>query len=305
MPISEDRQFDAPYAAAFQGAHGALSEDAARDLLGDADEPLLSCPRLEEVFDAVRGGRARFGVVPIENQLAGSVHVCYDLLLERELAIVGERSRTFSLALVVKPGTPFERVRLALSHPVLLALCAGFFRANPFVEPRPAFDSALAVERVVGSERDDLAAIATPRAALVHGGEVLDGALEGDPGGTARFLQIARPSEARLAFDGPFDAYKTSVAFAAENEPGALCACLGGFAERGISLAKIESRPLGGADGGFHFYLDVLGRVDDERMAAALDELEAHASKVRVLGCYRRHEPPFGGLRNRRVPISS
>jgi prephenate dehydratase len=290
VPNSADPQFDTPFAAAFQGAPGALSEDAARALLGDGEQ-FLSCPRLEEVFDAVRGGRARLGVVPIETTLAGSVHVCYDLLLERELSIVGEVCTDFELALVVKPGTRFEHVRHVTSHPTLLALCGGFFRRNPFAEAVPTYDSALAVERVVASTRDDMAAITPPRAAAVYGAEIVEDALEERPRGFARFLVIARPSEARLAFDGDFDAYKTSVAFAAVDRPGALVACLQAFAERGISLVKIESRPLGAVADGYHFYLDIAGRIDDERMTAALDALEAKASKVRVLGCYRRHEP--------------
>ena len=122
--LSADPQFDTPYAAAFQGAPGSFSEDAAIALLGEAAQ-LLTCPRLEEVFDAVRGGRARLGVIPIENTLVGSVHVCYDLLLERELAIVGEHCMHFDLALAVKPGTRFEQIRQIISHPTNLAQCDG------------------------------------------------------------------------------------------------------------------------------------------------------------------------------------
>jgi prephenate dehydratase len=289
--FSADPQFDTPFSAAFQGAAGSFSDEAARALLGE-DARLLSCPRLEEVFDAVRGGRATIGVVPIESTLVGSVHVCYDLLLERELTIVGEHCMRFELALVVKPGTRFEEVRQVVSHPTLLAQCGAFLRRHPFVEPVPAHDSALAVERVVHSERPGLAAVASRHAAAIYGGEVLAAALEDEQRGYTRFLLIARPSEARVAFDGDPTDYKTSLAFAAENRSGELFECLRPFAERGITLTKIESRPLGGVDGRFHFYLDLVGRVDDEAMAGALDALELRAARVRVLGSYRRHDAP-------------
>jgi prephenate dehydratase len=281
--LSADPQFDTPFAAAFQGAPGSFSEDAALALLG-SDAQLLTCPRLEEVFDAVRGGRARLGVVPIEN-----VSVCYDLLLDRELSIVGEHCMHFDLALVVKPGTAFDRIRKVLSHPMLLGQCGGFFRRNPFVEPLPAHDSALAVERVVHSERDDLAAIASRRAAEVYGGQVIATSIEEDPTSFTRFLKIARPSESRLSFDGDADEYKTSIVFTTNGLASALHECLGPFARADADVAKIESRPLADAAGGSAYYLDVVGRIDDERMATALDALEASASKVRVLGCYRRH----------------
>ena len=77
------------YDAAYQGAPGAFSEDAAIEALGRPGR-LLPCQRFEEVFDAVCDGRARQGIVPIENTLAGSIHACYDLLVERDLVIVGE-----------------------------------------------------------------------------------------------------------------------------------------------------------------------------------------------------------------------
>jgi prephenate dehydratase len=289
--LSADPQFDTPYAAAFQGALGSFSEDAAIALLGETSQ-LLSCPRLEEVFDAVHGGRARLGVVPIENTLVGSVHVCYDLLLERELAIVGEHCMHFDLALVVKPGTRLEQIRQVISHPTNLAQCGQFLRRNPFVEPVPTYDWAAAVERVVRGAHDDRAVIASRRAASVYGAETIAVSLEDDPESYTRFLVIARPTEARLSFDGAPEDYKTSLAFAAEHRPGALLECLKPFADRGITLVKIESRPLGDTGGSFHFYLDLVGRIDDERMAGALDALESSASKVRVLGSYRRHGAP-------------
>jgi prephenate dehydratase len=291
--LPEDPQFDTPYAAAFQGAAGSFGEGAAEELLGGGAR-LLACRRLEDVFDAVRGGRARLGVVPIENRLAGSVHVCYDLLLERDLAIVGEHRVRVELALVVRPGTPFERVRQVLSHPALLAQCGELFRMHPLLEPVPVYDPALGVERVVASPLGDQAAIASRRAADVYGGEVIAERVEDGAESHTRFLLIARPTEARLAFDGDPEDFKTSLAFAAENRPGALCECLGHFADRGVTLTRIESRPLGLDDGGYHFYVDVVGRIDDERVAGALEALEASASRVRVLGCYRRHEVPSG-----------
>lgn len=178
--FSADPQFDTPYAAAYQGAPGSFSEEAAIALLG-SDAELLTCPRLEEVFDAVKGGRARLGIVPIENTMVGSVHVCYDLLLERELVIVGEHRQHFDLALVVKPQTRFEEIRQVVSHPTMLAQCGAFFRRYPYLEAIPAYDSAAAVKRVVGAETAIQAAIAPRRAAAIYGGEVMAGRTRGRP----------------------------------------------------------------------------------------------------------------------------
>ena len=73
---------------AYQGEPGAFSEAAVLRLLPDADP--RPYPTFDEVFDAVTNGSVSLGVVPIENSIGGSIHRNYDLLVERELSIVGE-----------------------------------------------------------------------------------------------------------------------------------------------------------------------------------------------------------------------
>ena len=285
------------YDAAYQGAPGAFSEDAAIEALGGQGR-LLPCQRFEEVFDAVCDGRARQGIVPIENTLAGSIHACYDLLVERDLVIVGEVIRRISHALIASPGTSIEAVRRVLSHPVALAQCEGFFRQHPLVEAVPVYDTAGAVERVVRTGSPEEAASAGRRAAEVYGGVVLAEALEDHPENFTRFLAIARQSGAADFATGPLAGgekagRKTSLVFTVANRPGALFGCLRHFAEREIDLTKIESRPRRGAPFEYVFYLDLAAQVSDPAVVAALEALGRDASSVRVLGSYPRHAAQF------------
>src|SRR3989449_4426199 len=153
--------------AAYQGTRGANSEDAAIDLLTSTAK-LLPRDTLEDVFDAVSCGEARYGVVPIENTLAGSIHRCYDLLFEHDVKIVGETVRHILFALIAPPGVALSQVRHALSHPVALAQCEQFFRKHPVIQPVPVYDTAGAVERVIREAGNDSAAVATRRAAEVY-----------------------------------------------------------------------------------------------------------------------------------------
>jgi prephenate dehydratase len=84
---------------AFQGEAGAYSEQAALDLWGAACQP-VACPSFDDVFAAVTGGDCAFGVVPVENSLAGSIHRNYDLLLEHDLSIVAEHNLRVSHCLI-------------------------------------------------------------------------------------------------------------------------------------------------------------------------------------------------------------
>src|SRR4051812_5182922 len=159
------------YDAAFQGSHGAFSEDAAYRLLA-SDVDLMPCARLEDVFDAVDNGTARYGVIPVENTLAGSVHRSYDLLFEYNLTIVGETICRIDHALIGLPGARFEQIHKAMSHPVALAQCEEFFRSNPWIEPVSVYDTAGAVEVIQKNGDAGWAAIASRRAASLLGAEI-------------------------------------------------------------------------------------------------------------------------------------
>src|SRR5262245_2301869 len=146
------------YDAAYQGTRGSNSEDASIDLLSPAAK-LLPRTTLEDVFNSVARGEARYGVVPVENTLAGSIHRCYDLLFEHDVKIIGETVRHILFALIAPPGVPLSQVRKALSHPVALAQCEKFFRDHPQIQPVPVYDTAGAVEIVMNERSEDSAAV--------------------------------------------------------------------------------------------------------------------------------------------------
>ena len=280
------RPMTSQYDAAYQGTRGANSEDAAIDLLSK-EAKLLPRETLEDVFNSVGRGEARYGVVPIENTLAGSIHLCYDLLFEHDLKIVGETVRHILFALIAPPAVPLSQVRQALSHPKALEQCGQFFRKHPQIQPVPVYDTAGAVERVIREGRNDSSAVATRRAAEVYGGVVLAESIQDHSENYTRFLLIT-PSNTALPKAGTND-YKTTIVFSVGNAPGALYHSLRPFAERRIDLAKIESRPLLGSPFEYLFYLDVIGQADSAPVADALDELRAQANSVRVLGTYPRY----------------
>jgi prephenate dehydratase len=277
-----------PYDAAYQGTRGSNSEDACIDLLGQA-AMLLPRTTLDEVFKAVSRGEARYGVVPIENTLHGSIHACYDLLFEHDLKIVGETVRHILFQLIGPPGVGLPEVRKALSHPVALSQCEKFFRQHPQIQPVSVYDTAGAVEIVIKQGERDAAAIATRRAAEVYGGVILAEAIQDHLENYTRFLLIT-PSQSAASDVKAGPDYKTTIVFGVGNAPGALYHSLRPFAERRIDLAKIESRPLRGSPFEYLFYLDLIGQADSTPIADALAELRAQAKSVRVLGTYPRYK---------------
>ena len=128
--------------------------------------------------------------------------------------------------------------------------------------------------------------MASRRAAEVYGGVILADAIQDHAENYTRFLLIT--SSAASVPPQPAPEYKTTIVFSVGNIPGALYHSLRPFAQRGIDLAKIESRPLRGSPFEYLFYLDLIGRADAAPVSDALAELAAQAKSVRVFGTYPR-----------------
>jgi prephenate dehydratase len=276
--------------AAFQGARGAFSEDAARQLLGSGFET-IPCRTFEEMFEAVSTGAADCAVVPIENSLAGSVHKNYDLLMEHDLTILGETNVRIVHHLIAPRGIALSEVRRVHSHPVALAQCEKFLRAHPEIEVAPAYDTAGSVKMIVESGSKDEAAIAGATAAEVYGAEIIAESIEDNAQNFTRFLLLARPEHAdSIKTVSNNSQRKTSIVFRVANKPGGLFRSLAAFALRDIDLTKIESRPIEGRPWEYSFYLDLIGDQHEQHVERALANLEELAESVRVLGSYPRSD---------------
>jgi prephenate dehydratase len=268
---------------AFQGEPGAYSESASLALFGP-EAGLAPCETFDDVFAGVQDGRYDYGVVPVENSLAGSIHRNYDLLLQHELHIVAEHVLWVSHCLIAHPGVALAEIRRVYSHPQALAQCEQSLAALGDVEVIAAYDTAGSVRIVQERGERDAAAIASERAAEVYGMAVLRHEFEDEKANYTRFVAVAREPQT----PGPGVDAKTSIAFAGINRPGLLFRCLSAFALRDIDLTKIESRPLKGVPWQYIFYVDFAGSLQDEVCRRAMDQLREMATFVRVFGSYPR-----------------
>lgn len=107
---------------AFQGEHGAFSEEAAIRLLGPEIE-LVPRPTFALLFSSLAEGLADYAVVPVENSLIGAIQPALDLFLESSLATVGEVSIKIRQQLIGCSCAVFEEIEAVESHPAALTQC--------------------------------------------------------------------------------------------------------------------------------------------------------------------------------------
>ena len=273
------------YEAAIQG-QGAFGEEAALRLLPQ-DSDVLTCAGLEGVFEAVKDGTARYGVVPIENSLTGSFHQTYDLMFDHHVTIVAETICRIEYALIGPPGAQLRNVRRVFAHPLVLAQCEQFFHQHAAIEPVSIYDPSAQMQNVLNGGDATRATIAPDSGAMKTNAAILARSIQNRPENSTRFLLISKPMEmVRLQTTH----YKRTIVFRIVNEPGALCRALRPFADHSIDVAKIESRPVKGSAWEYMFYLDLIGRADYEQMHSAVEELRRQALSLRVLGMYPRAE---------------
>ncbi len=267
----------------FQGEHGAYSEMAVYQLFNrqTAAVPTFS---FREVFEAVQAGTLDFGVVPIENALAGAIDDNFDLLLEYSgLHIVAETQVRIEHNLIGLPGTKLADVRKVLSHPQGLAQSRTFLEAHPDWEAVPFYDTAGSVAHVARTGDRSLAAIASAEAARVYQMEILAAGVESNHQNFTRFFLIAPRS-----VPTPAEPNKASLVFATADEPGALSKCLAIFAAHQLNMKKLESRPIPGRPWDYMFFVDVALPADPVQFDVAFAELQTVAKDGRLLGKYRR-----------------
>ncbi|MFI5072165.1 MAG: prephenate dehydratase [Terriglobales bacterium] len=262
---------------AIQGEAGSFSHEAAKRMVAGCT--IVPCARSAEVFQRLEKGSVEAAVIPIENSLAGSVTEHFDLLLASKVFIQKEFRLRIVHNLIAAPGVKFGDLRRAYSHPVALDQCRDFFKNNQNIQATPFYDTAGSVKHVLSEGLRDAAGIASNHAAAVYKGRILRTGIEDDKRNFTRFFLLRRSRQILPGAD------KTSIAFGLKNVPGALYRALSVFESRGISLSKIESRPMRGRPWEYVFYADYL-RGGDKIARGALKELKGVADLVKVMGVY-------------------
>ena len=277
--ISASLALEAPMKVAFFGPKATFTHLAAMQQFGLSAE-LVPQKAIPAVFEEVGKGRAKYGVVPVENSTEGMVSHTLDMFMESDLKINAEVSLEIHHYLLSRTGR-LEDIKKVYSHPQPIAQCRDWLAEN--LPNIPVVDVAsTAVAAQIVSEDYTAAAIASELAASMYDLKIVRERIEDQVNNFTRFLVIGKKLTEMSGDD------KTSLMFSVKDEVGILYRMLEPFAKRGINLSKIESRPLKKKAWEYIFFLDLMGHIADPVIAEAVQELKQCCQFVKVLGSYPR-----------------
>ena len=279
--MSNCRALEKELSIAFLGPLGTYSEEAALKQFGLGRSAVV-CGTIDEVFRTLEAHQADYGVVPVENSTEGAIGLTLDLLLASPLKISGEVMLPIHHCLISLVDD-VRKVNTVYSHVQSLSQCHEWLnKVLPNARREGKVSNADAVRFITNPGLDifDSAAIASKRTAELYGANILAENIEDDPKNTTRFLVLGTHDVAASGND------KTSLVMTTKNKPGAMIDLLEPLSRHGVSMTKLESRPSRQSLWDYVFFVDIEGHQTDAKVQAALQELQARASFLKVLGSY-------------------
>jgi 3-deoxy-7-phosphoheptulonate synthase len=275
---------------AFSGKQGAYAEQAIGRYF-DSDAEALSVDSFRGVFQAVADGRAEYGMIPIENSLAGSIYDNYDNLSNFEdISIVGAIHLRIQHSLLGVKGATLDTIKRVYSHPQGHSQCVKLLSEHNDWEKIASSSTSTAAKFVADAKSVENAAIASSINSKYYDLEIIQEGIEDDPRDYTRFVVIAAN---HFIKENSYDSLvpnKASFMFCVKNETGALYNCLGVFQKKNLNLTRLESRPIAGQPWKYWFYADAeipsSEQKSKEYIENILNELNGSAEQIRLLGVY-------------------
>ncbi len=274
---STDNLFPESAVVACQGTDGSYSQKACEKLFKNPS--VIFFDSFKGVLDAVSNGMCRYGILPLENSVHGTVTEVYDLLSSYDFSIVKAAKIQINHVLATKQKS--AKITEICSHRQALGQCDKYIKSLGEVTVTRCDNTAIAAEMVSKSERDDLAVICSKECAQLYGLCIVDDNITNSDNNHTRFICISKTPEIYPGAD------KISFVITLPHTAGSLYSVMSRFAAAGINLTKIESRPISGRDFEFEFYFEMEVSVYSEDLYAVLSEMENSDEKFQFFGCYR------------------
>ncbi len=282
--FSSSRALQRPQLVAYLGPEGTFSYFAGLEYLGKSVQ-MQAFSHFSDVFRSVYEGKCGLGVIPLENSLEGTVGQCFDLFYDFDVFIHAELFMHINHNLLSNAQNVKDVVKI-YSHPQALAQCDTWLKAHvPWAELIPMPSTAAAARQV--AQQSNGAVIGNAALAQMYPFNILASSIESSTDNWTRFVIIGKQKNDNAAQTTL--PQKSSLLFTLIDKPGSLSSVLSIFAEYGINMRKLESRPLrlsGGECWRYVFFADVECNLRANEYAEAVEKIRELCSSFRILGSY-------------------
>ncbi len=270
---------------AIQGSVSSFHDLAAKKYFGE-EVTTVECNSFKEVCDKLAKNQVDYGIIAIENKVAGSILLNYQLIDTHNLHIIGETYLPIELQLLAKPGTKFGDIREIISHPMALGQSQLFLSSLDNVVVSEFKDTATSAKLVAGDKENKLAVIAGPTVGKTYGLEVVKDNVGDENPNFTRFYILSKGAD--------FDTHpnKGSVTLKTHNHVGGLSDILVVLKEKNLNLTKIQSVPIPKNPSSYAFHLDI--EFEDKKVFDETITKLAHlVESIKVLGVYKGESLPI------------
>jgi len=277
MCANEQNVFPQTGRIAVSGVEGSHAGAAADRLFPKGD--IIFMEGFPAVVQAVQAGLCKFGILPVENSVHGSVRQVYDLLREPDICIVRSVRQLIRHVLLTQKEAKLSDIKTIYTHEQAAGQCSRFIQKLG-VDVVPCVSTAHAAQRVAEAQDKSVAAIAGEACAKLYGLSVLTDDIQNESNNDTRFLCITKGASCYAGAD------RMSILVNCANSPGALYQMIAKISALGINMCKLESMPIPGTNFSYRFYMDLECNVHQEGILGLLCELERSCDSFTLLGNY-------------------
>lgn len=264
---------------AIQGVPGSFHHKVALKNFGP-DCEILPYDTFEPLAKIVATGGADFGVMAIENSIAGAILPNYDLIDRYGLYIRDEYYLPIAHQLMALPGQRIEEITEVRSHPMALLQCKAFFAQHPHIRQYDDVDTAAVAKRIATDKLKGMAAIASEIAADIYGLEILARDIQTIKDNFTRFIILQKEKP-----EASSEPNKASFKITIRNQKGGLAKLLTMLSDKGLNLSKIQSIPVIEKPWEYAFFIDA--EFEDLRQfQVAMDLAVQDFGDLKIFGVY-------------------
>lgn len=277
MCANEQTIFPQAGRIAVSGVEGSHAGAAADRLFPKGD--IIFMDGFPAVVQAVQAGLCKFGILPVENSVHGSVRQVYDLLREPNICIVRSVRQLIRHVLLTQKDASLSDIKTIYTHEQAAGQCSRFLQQLG-ADVVPCVSTAHAAQRAAEAKDKSVAAIAGEACAKLYGLSVLTGEIQNESNNDTRFLCITKGASCYAGAD------RMSILVNCANSPGALYQMIAKISALGINMCKLESMPIPGTNFSYRFYMDLECNLHQEGVLGLLCELERSCDSFTLLGNY-------------------